>query len=121
MIKFSKDFTKKEDEILKKAVEKYVKDHNLGENLADGIKIVLDGRKMVDSMGFFEVSTKNEARILHERGNNESIWRSDTEEQVGRERVYRRSFSEEEDAIIKEAVEKYVKEHDLGKKLSGWY
>ncbi|KAK6920566.1 hypothetical protein RJ641_014244 [Dillenia turbinata] len=124
-----KHFTKKEDEILKKAVEKYVKDHNLGENLADGIKIVLDGRKNGRLYGVWKEigatlphrassSLRKRARILHERGNNESIWRSDTEEQVGRERVYRRSFSEEEDAIIKEAVEKYVKEHDLGKNLA---
>ncbi|KAK6920554.1 hypothetical protein RJ641_014232 [Dillenia turbinata] len=48
----------------------------------------------------------------------EGLEQHSAEEQVGRERVYRGSFSEEEDAIIKEAVEKYVKEHDLGENLA---
>ncbi|KAK6920565.1 hypothetical protein RJ641_014243 [Dillenia turbinata] len=101
----------------------------LEQHSADGIKIVLDSRKFGRLYGVWKEigaalphrassSFRKRARILHERGNNELIWRSDTEEQVGRERVYRRSFSEEEDAIIKEAVEKYVKEHDLGENLA---
>ncbi|RZC49575.1 hypothetical protein C5167_017999 [Papaver somniferum] len=112
-----KRFTREEDQIIKDAVHRYMEIHELGE---DGLDMILHSEKHPNIRGCWKEigaalpyrhvnAVCQRAHTLFTREDQD-----DVEENPGMELVRGKRFTKEEDQILRDAVHKYIKIHELG-------